>query len=198
MEIFSSLFMARTWRITFIWVAISTLGETKMSHNKWIIDRGYGKGVAVAFQGDEDFVRKSSNFAENFLLTGNATVKEYMPTFHVVYTTMEKLIAALEFEGYCQKLSELHRNRPKYHIEDEDVPDSFNERCKEFLGAFLKGDYSLPDPTKYLHEEETEEMREIAREHGRQRAQIILADLVSEDFMARISDAPLPTHDVIE
>src|SRR3954471_17994643 len=36
---------------------------------KWIADRGYGTGMALAFQGNPEFIRRSVNFAVNFLLS---------------------------------------------------------------------------------------------------------------------------------
>lgn len=38
--------------------------------NKWLLHKNYGAGEALAFVGDEKFVRRSLNFASCFLMSG--------------------------------------------------------------------------------------------------------------------------------
>ncbi len=166
--------------------------------NKWIADRGYGSGMSLAFYGDEEFVTRSMNFAANFLLSSKAQARQSTPNFALVNTTMEELEAALRMEGYVIKLRELHAALPKARLDAEDYPADFDDRVRAYTHSLLTGANDVPDPTAYLNEPETDEMREIASRHGIVHAQAEMAKLEFDAYMRHVSQAPVACHAVID
>jgi hypothetical protein len=80
--------------------------------NRWIADRGYGTGMALAFEGDPDFIRRSINFAINFLVQGEHVVRQLTPTFVVVNTSMERIEDALFSEAFPRERLKLAEQFP--------------------------------------------------------------------------------------
>jgi len=165
--------------------------------NEWIADRGYGTGMALAFQGDAAFITQSINFAVNFLLSPRSHIKEQTASFVIINTTMEELVKALEFEGYCRKMLELHKAQPAVEFDVEDLPEDFDQKCEEFIMKTLAGvDY--PEPTAGLMPAETPEMVKEAKAAGVKYAQVEVAKIRFEDFMRRVSRAGLAQHAVTD
>lgn len=164
--------------------------------NKWIADRGYGTGMSLAFQGDEEFVRRSLNFAANFLLSSKAQARELSPNFVLVNTTMDELVDALQREGYAMKMRELYAARPRVRLEAEDFPDTFEDDVNKFIRATLSGDTSVKDPTARIMDDETEEMREEATTYGIEYAKTEIGKLEFDAYMRQMSTAPVVCHAV--
>lgn len=165
-----------------------------MQKNKWIADRGYGTGMAIAFQGDENFIRRSVNFAANFLLTPRSQIKQHTPSFVIINTTQEDLVKAFELEGYTLKMQELWKNIPTVQIDEDDLPADFEERVREYTLKVLTGDPTAVDPVANMYPEETPAMVKEATAYSKKYAQDRLAEIESEDFMRRISRAGLQEH----
>ena len=180
--------------------------------NRWIVDRGYGSGMALAFEGDADFIRQSSNFAHNFLFgeSGKASVNQTTPSFAIVNTTMERLVSALELEGALNKESEL---RAEYFnqngsdvdvMEEDDFPDDFEERVRAYNIAMVaarnpeevaKAEELNPiTGLDRIDEEILDGWKEKTAEAGRLHAQDVISKLHFEDFMQGVSRAGLHTH----
>lgn len=178
--------------------------------NRWIADRGYGSGMALAFNGDPEFIRRSVNFAINFLVHDASNIHEYMPSFVVVNTSMERLGKALYDEAFAReslKLSqESSRPNPLSVMQDEDFPDDFNEKCVQFRADLHAARnwkevqaVLARDPTVGIFEIELDpEIKTKASELARNSVREQLAALVFEDFMRRVSQAGVMTHQVSE
>lgn len=179
--------------------------------NRWIADRGYGSGMALAFEGDADFIRQSSNFAYNFLFgSSRAAVSQVTPSFAVVNTSMEQLVEALENEGALKKELELRSEYFKANgrdvdlMEEEDFPADFEEKMRAYSRAILAA--STPEQVKEaeklnlaagldrIDEDTLAEWKKEMKEAGRIHAQDVVSKLHFEDFMQRISHAGLHTH----
>lgn len=175
--------------------------------NKWIADRGYGTGMALAFEGDPEFVKRSINFAANFLLSEKSEIRQETPTFAVINTTMENLTKAFELEGYCLRMRELLKTaeNPMDFIRDEDFPADWEERLEKFSHDLLAAknakevaEVMKRDPMRGLEIVETPEMVADATAWGKKYAQEELGKLVYEDFMRHVSHSPISTHAVSE
>lgn len=175
--------------------------------NKWIADRGYGTGMALAFEGEPDFVKRSINFAANFLLSEKSEIRQETPTFAVINTTMENLTKAFELEGYCLRMRELLKTaeNPMDLIRDEDFPADWDERLDKFSTALLSAknakevaEIMKTDPMRGLEIVETPEMVADATAWGKNYAKDELAKIVFEDFMRHVSHSPISTHAVSE
>lgn len=178
--------------------------------NIWIADRGYGTGMALAFQGDASFIAKSINFAANFLLSEKSQIKQQTPSFVVINTTMDALVEALESEGFLSKMLELRGQleNPLDILEEDDYPADFEKRVEEFTRALLSA--STPaqvaeaaklDPTIGIWADDPVQvatMEREARAYAKKYAQDEVAKLTFEDFMRHVSQAPVQTHAVTE
>ena len=140
--------------------------------NQWIADRSYGTGIALAFQGDPDFVRRSVNFAINYLLTESQKVKEQTQTWAVVLTTEANLRLALYREAYNLKLGEVYRNMPRKEIDWDSLPEDFDPSSIVFF------------------DEPSEEQLAIVSDYARQRMEEQMLLLVAETFTDKV-----PTFD---
>ena len=163
--------------------------------NKWIADRGYGTGMALAFQGDKDFVRRSVNFAYNYLIDPKAHVREQHENFVVVNTSMEALREAFKKEGYCKRMQQLHRQMRVN--QEENYPADFEERINAYVRATLSGDTSVEDPRPDTHVE-TEDMVVMANAYAEIHADEQIATLGFEDFMRDVSKAGVGAHEVMD
>ena len=165
-----------------------------MNKNKWIVDRGYGSGMALGFQGDANFLRRSVNFAVNRLLNRTAQIKHMTDNFYVVNTSMEALRAALIEEGAAFKKIELLKAIP--FVEPE-YPENYEELVNAYVEAQLKGDESVKNP---VFEQKIDEaaIDEQARAYGEVYAEEELAKLESDDFMTRLSHSSVVTHDIAD
>lgn len=177
--------------------------HTEKPEGKWIADRGYGTGMALAFNGNPEFIRSSLNFAFNFLLSDKSQVKEQMPGFVIVNTTMENLVKAFQLEGYCMKMQELIKGAedPMDILTDEDFPADWDERLKKFgedmFATKNRNDVAkviATDPMRGLTIEETPEMVAAATLAGIEHAKKEIAKIEFEDFMRHISRAPVESH----
>lgn len=153
--------------------------------------------MALAFQGDEEFIRKSINFAANFLLSKASNIKKQTSSFVIINTTMEELTAALETEGYLQKMAELLKAQPAVEFSDDDLPDNLEEQVNEYTIKMLKGE-PCKDPTAALSVVETPEMVRAAKKHGAAYAKAEIEKIHFEDFMRRINPAGLTQHEFSE
>lgn len=181
---------------------------------RWIADRGYGTGMALAFEGDEAFIRQSTNFAANFLISDKANIDVYTPSFVVVNTTMEKLVEALEFEGYLQEMLRLRTEYRKDIVTDfdllqeEDFPADYDERLNAYTHAILAA--NSPEEVKAAEKlnphgklqdwpaEIEAELETKAKAFGKTYAQEEIAKLHFEDFMRHVSRAGVNTHEYSE
>jgi hypothetical protein len=170
--------------------------------------------MALAFEGDPEFIRTSCNFAANFLLDSKANIYQMTPTFAIVNTTMENLTAALEFEGYLQKMLELRTEARKVHgsvfdlLQPEDYPADYDEKCDAYMRAILAAnspedvaDAEKLNPHKNLDElpdEVEKEMERQAKAYGKEYAAKELAKLHFEDFMRHVNRAGLSVHEFSE
>ncbi len=178
-----------------------------MSTNKWIADRGYGSGMALAFEGDPAFIERSINFAVNFLLSEKSEIRKQMPSFVIVNTTFDNLRNALETEGYCMKMAELlnGQENPLDIMREEDYPADWEDRLRNFERDLIAAktpaevaDVMKRDPMRGLVISPTAENEAEARAFGKEYAQTELAKVTFEDFMRKISRAPLETHAMVE
>jgi len=165
--------------------------------NKWIADRGYGTGMALAFQGDAEFIRTSVNFAVNYLLSARAQIKEQTPSFIIINTTTDELMKAFALEGYCLKMRELWAKVPPLELEDDDLPEDFEQRVDTFIRKTLLDDPTAVDPTASMYVE-TPEMIAEAEAAGIEHAKKEFAKIEFEDFMRRVSRAGLREHAMSE
>ncbi len=112
--------------------------STNTQRNRWIVDRGYGSGMAIGFEGDKNFIRRSVNFAINFLVHNPLNVHYHTPTFVSVNTTHERLEKALYDEAYARELlrltTEFNKTQPNplAILNDEDFPENFDEQTEKF------------------------------------------------------------------
>jgi hypothetical protein len=178
--------------------------------NRWIADRGYGTGMALAFDGDKDFIRRSINFAINFLVHDASNIHQHSPSFVVVNTTEERLKAALYQEGYSRELLRLSQaeplDNPLLALDDEDFPADFNERCEKFRADLWAAanpeevaEVLKRDPTRGIFDTEPDEGHdERAKAWARQYVDEEMGKLQFEDFMRQFSSAGLTTHEVAE
>jgi hypothetical protein len=184
------------------------------SQNVWIADRGYGSGMALAFQGDPEFIRQSVNFAVNFLLSATSQIKEQTPSFAIVNTTMEDLTNALISEGSLRRMLELRKEHRKNHgsefdlLEEDDYPLDYDEQNAAYIWAVL----AAQTPEEVVKAEELNIMSNIdkddpvllakwekdARAYGEKYAQEEIAKLRFEDFMRGVSRAPVASHTLID
>lgn len=150
-------------------------------NNKWLVDTGYGTGMALAFSGDKNFVDRSINFAYNWLLGSKANVTRESETFaYVSQTNKEKLRSALEREGYCQKIDELLSKSEMPNVDEIEVSD---EEIDNYIRSMLKGDENVVDPFAHICPQETPEMIETATVYSKEYAEGIMQTLVGESFM---------------
>lgn len=154
--------------------------------------------MSLAFQGDEEFVRRSMNFAANFLLSSKAQARQQTPNFALVNTTMAELEDAFRAEGYVIKMRELYAARPRVRLEAEDFPDDFDEQVRKYTHELLSGNENAVDPTQYMMDEETDEMREISTQYGEEHAKREMAKLEFDAYMRLVSPASVVTHAVVE
>jgi len=70
---------------------------------KWIIDERDGM-LALGFEGDPDFIRKSFNFCVNMGVVDRGRLHQDLETFAFVYTTETKIKRGLFKERYYQGL----------------------------------------------------------------------------------------------
>ncbi len=180
--------------------------------NRWIADRGYGTGMALAFEGDPEFIRRSVNFAATFLLSDSAHVKEQSPSFVIVNTTMTKLMEALTFEGYLAKMLELRKEHSKNVVseidllDEDDLPADINEQCRRYTEAsFSARDFKEAkaaeelDPFRGLNKDDPVLLAKWEAEaikFSKEYADKEIAKLHFEDFMRHVSRAPVHTHSI--
>lgn len=176
--------------------------------NKWIADRGYGTGMALAFQGDEQFLARSVAFAVNFLLSPKSQIKQETASFVVVNTSMEALVNALQEEGYLRKMLELRAKSANQLslLEDEDFPEDFEEKVAAYMAASMAAltseaaaEVEKTNPVAGIFFEDKADlasMEKIAREFGRKYATEQIATLEFEDFMRHVPKNGVHTYTV--
>lgn len=140
--------------------------------NQWIADRSYGTGIALAFSGEPEFVRRSINFAVNYLLTETQKIREQTQTFAVVLTTEENLRLALYREAYNLKMLEVRKAMPRKEIDWDALPEDFN-----------------PETISFSDEPSQEQIDAVAL-FARESVEATIASLVGEAFTNKI-----PTFD---
>jgi hypothetical protein len=166
-----------------------------VTYNRWVVDKGYGSGIALAFQGDPEFIRTSVNFAVNYLLPPTAKIKENTPSFVICITSMAELRKAFELEGYCLKMRELLATTEDFpELDEDDFPDDLQERMWDYLVKSWKGEEAT-DPLENVFVE-SDEMVQLAEEAGRLYADKELQKIEYEGFMQHISRAGLREHKV--
>lgn len=167
-----------------------------MQENIWIADRGYGTGMALAFQGDENFIRRSVNFAMNFLITPRSQIKQHTPSFVIINTSMDELKKAFKREGFCIGMQKLRAKYPITELEEDDFPEDFEQRVNEFISKTLTGDKTAVDPLACVEDDPQLEIE--AEEFANEYAEKQMQNIRFEDFMRKISRAGLREHEFIE
>lgn len=163
--------------------------------------------MALAFHGDPDFIRRSINFAANYLVTDKSEITQETVSFAQVNTTMEGLADALEREGYNLKMVELLKDAPCpiLQAEDEDFPDDwekrmhadFEARCNAKDWQAIK-EIDAKDPTNDLTFTETPAMQAEAKAFGIKHAQKVIGELEFKTFKREASREGLATHSLAE
>jgi hypothetical protein len=166
--------------------------------------------MALAFEGDPDFIRRSINFAINFLVQGEHVVRQLTPTFVVVNTSMERLEDALYREAFARERLKLAEQFPLDNalaaMDDEDFPPDFEERCTQWRADLWAAanpketaEVMQRDPTRGIFPDEDDPALEAkAKELALNSVKEQMDALVFEDFMRQFSHAGLQTHDVAE
>lgn len=175
--------------------------------NKWVVDRTYGSGMALGFVGDPDFIRRSTNFAINFLVHDASKITVQTPRFSTLNTSEERLRDALYREAYAQEMLKLAAGdrSPLSTMEAEDFPEGFDERLEEFSRKLMLAgtpeevaEVMKSDPTAIFEEKTPIDREVIADVRAKARVEEQMQALVSEEFMRSLAGFGLEVHQVAE
>lgn len=175
------------------------------------MDRGYGSGMSVGFEGDANFIRRSVNFAINFLVHDPSNVHYHTPTFVSVNTTLERLKKALYDETYARELLRLTTEHNKTQpnplsiLNDEDFPENFEADAEKFRADLHSAaDHHevaavlARDPTRMIFPlDNPVELEQRAAKLAQEFTDKTIDEMEPEEFM-RSFGAGLPDYQVAE
>lgn len=111
--------------------------------NQWIVDESYGAGIALGFQGDEEFREESANFCYNHgVISPVAKVHgDTNSNFQYVITTVEKLVNALKAEGRILKMQEILHLSLDEETYEKTLEKAALDHCVKHLKDIKKEDF---------------------------------------------------------